>query len=116
MNGSSKKASLERNSITWSKLPEQPRRRTEPNHEEKPILIKLPAEKTVSEVAAALQIAVQANPFGLMQVHNLKETMAKKGVEFAAQQAQYRRAKCNRAARRGDYNTAKDVHYAHGSR
>ncbi len=47
------------------------------------MLIKLPAEKTVSEVAAALQAAVQANHFGVMQVHNLKKTMTKKGVEFA---------------------------------
>ena len=31
---------------------------------------------------------------------------------FAAQQAQLHRAKCNRAARRGDYNAAEDVHYA----
>jgi|ERR1022692_1134821 uncharacterized protein (DUF302 family) len=44
---------------------------------------KLLIEKTVSEAAAALQAAVQANHFGIMQVHNLKETMAKKGVEFA---------------------------------
>jgi uncharacterized protein (DUF302 family) len=47
------------------------------------MLIKLPTEKTVSEVAAALQTAVEANHFGVMQVHNLKETMMKKGVEFA---------------------------------
>ena len=47
------------------------------------MLIKLSTDKTVSEAAAALQAAVQANHFGLMQVHNLKETMAKKGVEFA---------------------------------
>jgi uncharacterized protein (DUF302 family) len=47
------------------------------------MLIKLPTEKTVSEAAAALQVAVQANHFGVMHVHNLKETMAKKGVEFA---------------------------------
>jgi uncharacterized protein (DUF302 family) len=47
------------------------------------MLIKLSTDKTVSEVAAALQVAVQANKFGVMQVHNLKETMAKKGVEFA---------------------------------
>ena len=46
------------------------------------MLIKLPSEKTVSGVAAALQAAVQANHFGVMQVHNLKETMTKKGVEF----------------------------------
>lgn len=47
------------------------------------MLIKLPTEKTVSEAAAALQAAVQANHFGVMQVHDLKETMTKKGVEFA---------------------------------
>ena len=47
------------------------------------MLIQLPTEKTVSEAAAALQAAVQANHFGVMQVHNLTETMAKKGVEFA---------------------------------
>lgn len=46
------------------------------------MLIKLPTEKTVSEAAAALQAAVQANHFGVMQVHDLKETMTKKGVEF----------------------------------
>jgi hypothetical protein len=40
-------------------------------------------DKTVSETAAALQAAVQANHFGVMQVHNLEETMTKKGVEFA---------------------------------
>ena len=47
------------------------------------MLIKLPTKKTVSEAAAALQAAVQANHFGVMQIHNLKETMAKKGVVFA---------------------------------
>ncbi|MEO8049159.1 MAG: DUF302 domain-containing protein [Acidobacteriota bacterium] len=36
----------------------------------------------MSTTAAALQTAVEANHFGVMQVHNLKETMAKKGVEF----------------------------------
>ncbi len=46
------------------------------------MLIKLSTDKTVSEVAAALQIAVPANHFGIMQVHNLQETMTKKGVEF----------------------------------
>ncbi len=33
-------------------------------------------------MAVALQAAVQANHFAVMQVHNLKETMVKKGVEF----------------------------------
>ena len=47
------------------------------------MLITLSTDKTVSEAAAALQAAVQANHFGVMQVHNLKETMAKKGVELA---------------------------------
>ncbi len=47
------------------------------------MLVKLSTDKTVSETAAALQAAVQANHFGVMQVHNLKETMTKKGVEFA---------------------------------
>ena len=46
------------------------------------MLVKLSTNKTVSEAAAALQSAVQANHFGVMQIHNLKETMAKKGVEF----------------------------------
>ena len=47
------------------------------------MLIKIPTDKSVSGAAAALQAAVQANHFGVMQIHNLKETMAKKGVEFA---------------------------------
>ena len=46
------------------------------------MLIKLFTEKTVSDASVALQAAVQANHFGVMQVHNLKETMEKKGVEF----------------------------------
>ena len=47
------------------------------------MLIKVSTDKTVSGAAAALQTAVEANHFGVMQVHNLKESMAKKGVEFA---------------------------------
>lgn len=47
------------------------------------MLITLSTGKTVSEAAAALDTAVRANHFGVMQIHNLKETMAKKGVEFA---------------------------------
>jgi uncharacterized protein (DUF302 family) len=46
------------------------------------MLVKLFTDKTVTEAAAALQAAVQANHFGVMQVHNLKETMNKKDVEF----------------------------------
>ena len=47
------------------------------------MLFKLSSTKTVSEAATALHSAVEANLFGVMHVHNLKETMAKKGVEFA---------------------------------
>jgi uncharacterized protein (DUF302 family) len=47
------------------------------------MLFKLSTDKTLSETAAALQAAVQANHVGVMHVHNLKETMAKKGVAFA---------------------------------
>ncbi len=47
------------------------------------MLFKLTTAKTVPEAATALQAAVAANHFGVMHVHNLKETMAKKGVEFA---------------------------------
>ncbi len=46
------------------------------------MMVKISTNKTVSEVAAALHAAVQANHFGVMQVHDLKETMAKKGVKF----------------------------------
>jgi len=53
------------------------------NHERTLMLIKLSTNKTVNETATALQAAVEANHFGVMQVHNLKETMTKKGVEFA---------------------------------
>ena len=46
------------------------------------MLIKLSTDKTVSAASEALQAAVKANHFGVMQVHNLQETMVKKGVEF----------------------------------
>lgn len=39
------------------------------------MLIQLSTDKTVSETAAALQAAVQANHFGVTQVRNLKETV-----------------------------------------
>ena len=53
--------------------------------ESKPILIKLSTDKTVTATAAALQASVVANHFGVMQVHNLQETMNKKGVPFAGE-------------------------------
>ncbi|XZE55058.1 DUF302 domain-containing protein [Planctomycetaceae bacterium SH139] len=49
------------------------------------MLIEVPTDKTVSEAASALQTAVDANRFGVMQVHNLKETMTKKGVALAGE-------------------------------
>ena len=46
------------------------------------MLLKTFTDKTVVETAAALQKAIEANHIGVMQIHNIKETMAKKGVEF----------------------------------
>ena len=46
------------------------------------MLIKLSTNKTVTAAAASLQAAVEANHFGVMHVHNLQETMKKKGVNF----------------------------------
>ena len=46
------------------------------------MLIKLSTNKTVTAAAASLQTAVEANHFGVMHVHNLQETMKKKGVNF----------------------------------
>jgi uncharacterized protein (DUF302 family) len=50
--------------------------------EKQTMLVKVTTDKTVSKTTDALCAAVQANHFGVMQVHDLKETMAKKGVEF----------------------------------
>ena len=47
------------------------------------MLIQLNTDKTVKEAAEALHIAVEAHHFGVMQVHDLRETMWKKGVEIA---------------------------------
>jgi len=47
------------------------------------MLIKISTNQAVPEAAAALQAAVAANQFGVMQVHDLKATMNKKGVDFA---------------------------------
>lgn len=47
------------------------------------MLFKLSTNKSIQEVAAALDAAVKANHFGVMQIHNLKETMEKKGVKFS---------------------------------
>jgi len=46
------------------------------------MLIKLPTEKSVSDASAALLAAVQAHHFYLLEVLNLREDMAKKGMKF----------------------------------
>jgi uncharacterized protein (DUF302 family) len=40
------------------------------------------SRKSVEEVGKALEKAATEHKFGVMAVHNLKETMKKKGVEF----------------------------------
>ena len=47
------------------------------------MLVKLATDKTVSEVAMALQAAVQAKHLSAMQVHNLTETMTQQSVGCA---------------------------------
>lgn len=49
------------------------------------MLIKLSTSKTLPAAAAALERAIKENHFGLMQVHNLKETMMKKGIELLSE-------------------------------
>ena len=46
------------------------------------MLITLTTPKSVHEAGACLRIAVEDNGFGVMHMHNLKESMAKKGVDL----------------------------------
>ena len=46
------------------------------------MLIEINSKKPIEEVCAAMEPAVQRHQFGLMTTHNLRETMANKGVEF----------------------------------
>ncbi|RJR31368.1 MAG: DUF302 domain-containing protein [Desulfobacteraceae bacterium] len=46
------------------------------------MLFEIQSEKTIDQVGRDLEKAVVAHKFGVMTVHNLKETMKKKGVEF----------------------------------
>ncbi len=46
------------------------------------MLVTIASRKTVEQTATALHAAVQAHHFGVLHVHDLKETMAKKGVVF----------------------------------
>ena len=54
------------------------------------MLITLATDKSVSEAAIALHAAVEANHFGVMQVHNLKETLTKKGRGVRARMSDLR--------------------------
>jgi len=47
------------------------------------MLIEFNTRKTVNEAADALRAAVAAKHFGVMQVHDLKESMAQKGFKFS---------------------------------
>jgi uncharacterized protein (DUF302 family) len=46
------------------------------------MLIKMTSDKSLSQTADDLQTAAQKYRFGVMHVHNLKETMAKKDVQL----------------------------------
>jgi len=46
------------------------------------MLIKMESKKSLDQVCQDLEKAVMANKFGVMAIHNLNETMAKKGVQF----------------------------------
>jgi uncharacterized protein (DUF302 family) len=47
------------------------------------LVVMLSTNKSITEVALALPDLAQDNRFGVMQIQNLEETMAKKRVEFA---------------------------------
>jgi len=49
---------------------------------ENPMLFKMETKKGFEQVCLDLEKAVVDNKFGVMAVHNLNETMKKKGVEF----------------------------------
>lgn len=46
------------------------------------MLIKMTTHKTLSQTGTDLQAAAQKHRFGVMHVHNLRETMAKKDVQL----------------------------------
>jgi len=46
------------------------------------MLFEIESAKTIDQVCHDLEKAVVEHKFGVMTVHNLKETMKKKGVEF----------------------------------
>jgi uncharacterized protein (DUF302 family) len=46
------------------------------------MLYTIESSKTIDDVGAALEEALKKRNFGVLTVHNLKETLAKKGVEL----------------------------------
>jgi uncharacterized protein (DUF302 family) len=46
------------------------------------MLIVVESNKSFADVCAAMEPAAQKHKFGILAIHNLKETMAKKGVVF----------------------------------
>jgi len=48
-------------------------------------IIEYRTDKGIDATAAALEAAVAKHKFGIMGTHDLKQTMAKKGVEFAGE-------------------------------
>lgn len=46
------------------------------------MLYTIESSKNIDEIGRALEEAIKKRKFGVLTVHNLKETMAKKGVEF----------------------------------
>ena len=47
------------------------------------MLYEIISRRTPQQAGQALESAAQKHQFGVLAIHNLKETMAKKGVEFA---------------------------------
>ena len=47
------------------------------------MLYQLETSKTLADIEQALQASAAANKFGVIAIHDLKETMQKKGVELA---------------------------------
>ena len=46
------------------------------------MVITIQSKKNIEKVCEDLQIAITSRKFGVVGVHNMKETMAKKGVSF----------------------------------
>jgi len=46
------------------------------------VLFRIQSRKSLSEVAKALEAAAQRHKFGVLAVHDLKQKMQEKGVEF----------------------------------